>query len=74
MRLESHVVDAFREGDGPGVLGRMLDVLENHGHAVGSTSIDARAIIIDGSPTTGRLSDVIPKEAMLKIHDRTFLR
>lgn len=53
MKLESHVVDAFREGEGPGVLGRMLDILETHGHAVGATAVNARAPMIDGSPTTG---------------------
>ena len=74
MRLESHVVDAFREGEGPGVLGRMLDILEGHGHAVGATAVNSRATIIDGSPTTGRLVDIMPTAGMSKVHDRDFLR
>ena len=45
------MVDAFREGDGPGVLGRMLDILEGYGHAVGATAVNARAPMIDGSPS-----------------------
>lgn len=74
MRLESHVVDAFREGEGPGVLGRMLDVLESQGMAVGATSVNSRATIIDGSPTTGRLSDILSAEGVTKIFDRLFLK
>ena len=73
MRDESHVVDAFREGDGPGVFGRMLDVLEEQGHVVGATAINERVSMIDGSPKTGRLVDVMSTEGVLKIHDRSFL-
>ena len=67
------MVDAFREGDGPGVLGRMLDILEGHGHAVGANAINARVNMIDGSPKTGRLADVFPADGILKIRDRKFL-
>ena len=67
------MVDAFREGDGPGVLGRMLDILEVQGHAVGATAVNARVSMIDGSPKTGRLADVFPTEGLLKIRDRKFL-
>lgn len=73
MKAESHMVDAFREGDGPGVLGRMLDILEVQGHAVGATAVNARVSMIDGSPKTGRLADVFPTEGLLKIRDRNFL-
>ena len=74
MRLESQAVDAFREGEGPGILGRLLNILEGYGHAVGSTSVNSRATIIDGSPTTGRLDDVLPAGEIHRIHDRTFLK
>ena len=74
MKAESHVVDAFREGDGPGVLGRMLDILAGHGHAVGATAVNARVSMIDGSPKTGRLADVMSTEGLLRIRDNTFLR
>ena len=70
MKLESHVVDAFRKGEGPGVLGRMLDILEGHGHVVGATAVNSRAQIIDGSPTTGRLADIMSTEGVLKVFDR----
>ena len=70
MKLESHVVDAFREGEGPGVLGRMLDILERHGHAVGATAVNSRPSIVDGSPTTGRLADVISTEGISRVFDR----
>jgi uncharacterized protein (DUF1501 family) len=73
MRAESHHVDAFREGDGPGVLGRMLDILEGQGHAVGATAVNDRATIIDGSPKTGRLADVMPSEGVPRIRDKSFL-
>ena len=74
MRAESHAVDAFREGDGPGVLGRMLDILERQGHAVGATAINSRVEIIDGSPKTGRLADVMSTEGIPRLHDRSFLK
>ena len=74
MKAESHVVDAFREGDGPGVLGRMLDILAGHGHAVGATAVNARVSMVDGSPKTGRLADVMSTEGLLRIRDNTFLR
>lgn len=70
MKLESHVVDAFREGKGPGVLGRMLDILEEHGHAVAATTVNSRAQIVDGSPTTGRLADAMSTEGVLKLFER----
>ncbi len=70
MKFESHAVDAFREGDGPGVLGRMLDILERRGHAVGATAVNARVQIIDGSPSTGRLPDVTSTDGVLKVFDR----
>ena len=70
MKLESHVVDAFREGEGPGVLGRMLDILERHGHAVGATAVNSRVQIIDGSPATGRLADAMSTEGVVKVFDR----
>ena len=73
MKAESHVVDAFREGEGPGVLGRMLDVLERQGHAVGATAVNSRVSIVDGSPKTGRLADVMSTEGIPRIHDRSFL-
>ncbi|MFM7257017.1 MAG: hypothetical protein ACKO1E_00300, partial [Acidimicrobiaceae bacterium] len=50
------------EGDGPGVLGRMLDILEGHGHAVGASAINARVNMIDGSPKTGRLASISSKQ------------
>lgn len=74
MRRESQVVDAFREGEGPGVLGRMLDILERHGHAVGATAINGRVQMIDGSPSTGRLADVMSTEGSPRIVDRHFLK
>ncbi|KAL7554934.1 hypothetical protein ACHAWF_018496 [Thalassiosira exigua] len=74
MKLESHVVDAFREGEGPGVMGRMLDILERHGHAVGATAVGGRAPMIDGSPSTGRLADIMSVDGVPRMFDRNFLR
>lgn len=75
MKHESHVVDAFREGDGPGVLGRMIDVLEKQGMAVGATAVNAgRAVIIDGDPSSGRLADVMSPNGVPRMFDRDFLR
>ena len=55
------------------VLGRMLDIVEKQGDAVGATSIDARAAILDGNPITGRLADVMSVHGLPKMYDRTFL-
>lgn len=49
MRAEQHKVDAFKEGDGTGVLGRMLDVLQGYGLAVSSTSVNTNAMMLGGS-------------------------
>ena len=49
MKAEEHRVDAFKEGDGPGVLGRMLDVLQTYDFAVSSTSVNSNAMMMDGS-------------------------
>ncbi len=74
MRRESQFVDAFREGEGPGVLGRMLDILERQGHAVSATAINGRSLMIDGSPTTGRKADVMSTDGSPRIVDRNFLK
>lgn len=55
MKKEAQFVDAFREGAGPGVLGRMCDILEGKGHAVSATSVNVQAPMVDGDPSTGRL-------------------
>ena len=74
MKHESFVVDAFREGAGPGVLGRMLDMLEQkQGAAVAATSIGARAAILDGNPAYGRLADVMSNEGAPRLFERTSL-
>ena len=49
MKAEEHRVDAFKEGDGPGVLGRMLDVLQTYDFAVSSTSVNSNAMMMNGS-------------------------
>lgn len=58
MKAESHRVDAFREGKGQGVLGRLLDVLQEKGLSVSSTST-AQTIMSDGDSSKGRMTDVI---------------
>ena len=52
----------------------MIDVLEGHGHAVGTTAINTRVPMLDGSPKTGRLADVMSTEGIPRIHDRSFLK
>ena len=74
MKKESHFVDAFREGAGPGVLGRLLDVIERQGHAAGGTVIDSRSQMIDGDPSTGRLSDVMSTEILPRVFERNHLK
>lgn len=74
MKKESHFVDAFREGSGPGVLGRLLDVIERQGHAVGGTAVNSRTQMVDGDPATGRFADVMSTEALPRVFDRNHLR
>ena len=45
----------------------MLDVLERNGEAVGATAVNTRAAMIDGSPKTGRLPDIISADGLHKI-------
>jgi hypothetical protein len=73
MKKEAQFVDAFREGAGPGVLGRMCDVLERKGHAVGATLVNVQAPMIDGDPSKGRYADAMSTEGLPKIFDRSFL-
>lgn len=74
MKKESHHVDAFREGLGKGVLGRLLDVVERQGHAVGATVVNSRSQMLDGDPATGRLVDSVNTENLPRVFDRNFLR
>ena len=73
MKHESFAVDAFREGQGPGVLGRFLDIMEQHGTSVAATAIGARAIILDGDPDTGRLADNMAVQGVPRVYDKKFL-
>ena len=47
-----------------------VDVLEGHGHAVAATALNSRPVIVDGSPTTGRLADLMNTDGVLKVFDR----
>lgn len=51
----------------------MLDVLERNGEAVGATAVNTRAAMIDGSPKTGRLPDIISADGLHKIYDNNWL-
>ena len=73
MKREAQYVDAFREGAGPGVLGRLCDILEGYGHAVSATSVNVKAPMVDGDPSTGRYADAMSTEGLPKIFERQFL-
>lgn len=73
MKREAQYVDAFKEGAGPGVLGRMCDVLERQGHAVSAISVNYQAPMVDGDPSTGRYADAMSTEGLPKIFERQFL-
>ena len=59
QKIENHLVDAFRDEPGTGVLGRMLDVLEDKSMSVGSIAIDRTSISLAGNPLLARSIDVI---------------
>jgi len=73
MKREAQYVDAFREGAGPGVLGRMCDILEGQGHAVSATSVNVQAPMVDGDPSLGRYADAMTTKGLPKIFERQFL-
>ena len=73
MKRESHRVDAFLEANGPGVLGRMLDVLQGDGYVVAATSMDRKTQMIDGDPKTGRISDVVSSSGPRTLYEREFM-
>ena len=73
MKKEAQFVDAFREGAGPGVLGRMCDIFEDYGHAVSATSVNVQAPMVDGDPSKGRYADAMSTEGLPKMFDRQFL-
>ena len=74
MKHEAFSVDAFREGKGPGVLGRMLDILEQEqGAAVAATSVGPRAAILEGNPAYGRFADAMSGQGSPRLFDRDFL-
>ena len=51
----------------------MLDVLERNGEAVSAIAVNTRAAMIDGSPKTGRLADIISADGLHKIYDNNWL-
>ena len=59
QKIENHLVDAFRDIPGTGVLGRMLDVIEGNAMSVGSIAIDRTSISLAGNPVIARPIDVI---------------
>ena len=59
QKIENHLVDAFRDEPGTGVLGRMLDVLEAKSMSVGSIAIDRTAVSLAGNPLLARSIDVM---------------
>jgi hypothetical protein len=73
MKRESHRVDAFLEASGPGVLGRMLDILQVKGHVVAATSMDRKTQMIDGNPSVGRLADVVASSGPETLYEREFM-
>lgn len=51
----------------------MLDVLERKGEAVGATALNSRAAMIDGSPKTGRLADILSTESIARVYEPNWL-
>ena len=51
----------------------MLDVLERNGEAVSAIAVNTRAAMIDGSPKTGRIADVISADGLHKIYEKNWL-
>ncbi len=51
----------------------MLDVLERNGDAVSATAVNSRAAMIDGSPKTGRLADILSTENIARIYETNWL-
>eukprot|EP00957_Ditylum_brightwellii_P015741 1186710-Ditylum_brightwellii.AAC.1 len=61
MNQDAQRVDAFQEVAGTGVLGRLLDVMEEKKNmTVGPISINTQTVMLDGKPEIGRLVDTLP--------------
>jgi len=59
MEQEAYAVDPFKEKTGTGVLGRMLDVLEDNNYFVGSMGIGRHGACLQGDAERGRAVDVV---------------
>ncbi|KAL3937927.1 MAG: hypothetical protein SGBAC_007063 [Bacillariaceae sp.] len=69
MQNEAAFVDAMRENVGTGVLGRMLDVLQQKGYAVSAISIDGNGPVLDGNSRFGRAVDVVKRNGVDRFYD-----
>lgn len=61
-------MDALREHVGTGVLGRMLDVLEQDGYSVAPFGINNDAPILAGNPSLARSVDVVNGGGVAKFY------
>jgi uncharacterized protein (DUF1501 family) len=64
MQEEAAYVDSFRENVGTGVLGRMLDILQQKNFSVSALSIDNFGRILDGNSNLGRSVDVMRRDGV----------
>lgn len=69
MEDEAAFVDGFRENVGTGVLGRMLDVLQQQDFGVSAVAMDRHGPILDGNSKFGRPADVIKRSGIDKFYD-----
>jgi hypothetical protein len=69
MQNEAAYVDGFRENVGTGVLGRMLDVLQQKNYGVSAVAIDRHGPVLDGNSKFGRPVDVIKRSGVDRFYD-----
>lgn len=73
MKRSVDLADPFGEDPfSTGVIGRMLDVLEEKGHSVSATSIDLKSSMMEGNPLTGRSVGVVSSIGVHKLTRETF--
>jgi uncharacterized protein (DUF1501 family) len=60
LEKEAYHLDPFKDKQGTGLLGRLLDVFENKGYTVGPNSINSETPMLGGDPQKGRKIDVVP--------------
>jgi len=71
MMFEAAWVDAFKEKQGTGILGRMLDILQDKNYSTSSYGIDVGSLILNGDLELSRPVQVVPNTGLLPFYPKS---